>query len=83
MDLVCKKHIDLLFYRDGNIIFMKQCPLKFISGNKWWSTKVGAKFLSDLVMFLILSPDIPLDFSDSTRDVLVKHLTYFSYARKV
>ena len=32
-----------------------------MSGNTGWSTKVVAKLLSDLVIFSILSSDIPLD----------------------
>ena len=36
--------------------------IKLISGNKWWSTKIDAKLLSDVVTFSILSSDIPLDF---------------------
>ena len=31
-------------------------------GYGWWSTKVEAKLLSDLVIFSILSSGIPLDF---------------------
>ena len=38
-----------------------------MSDNKWWSTKVGAKLLSYLVTFSILSSDIPLDFHESIR----------------
>ena len=48
-----------------------------MSGNKWWYTKVGAKLLSDLVIFSILSSDIPLDFHDSIRVVPVKYLVHF------
>ena len=48
-----------------------------MSGNEWWSTKVGAKLLSALVLFSIVSCDIPSDFRDSTRVVLVKFLMYF------
>ena len=33
-------------------------------GNKWWSTKVGAKLLSNLAMFSRLSSDTPLDFHE-------------------
>ena len=47
-----------------------------MSGNKWLSTNVGAKSLSVCVMFSIPSPDIPLDFHDSTWVVLVKYLMY-------
>ena len=48
-----------------------------MSGNKWGSTKVGAKLLSDLVKFSILSSDISLDFHDSIQVVPVKYLMYF------
>ena len=37
-----------------------------MSSNKCWSTKVGPKFLSDLIIFAILSSDILLDFHDSS-----------------
>ena len=35
MDLVCKKYIDLFntFLRLEILLFIKQCPLKFMSGN--------------------------------------------------
>ena len=56
---------------------MKQCPLKFMSSNTRWSTKVWAKLLSDLVIFLIISSDTPLDFHDSMQVVPLKHLMYF------
>ena len=46
------------------LLFIKQRPFKFMSGNKWWSIKIGAKFLSDLAIFSILSFDIPLDFQE-------------------
>ena len=39
--------------------------------------KVGAKLLSDLVIFLIFSSAIPLDFHDSIRVVPLKYLIYF------
>ena len=58
MRLVCNKHLDLL-------LSIKQCPLKVMSGNKLWSTKVGAKLLLDLVILSIFSSDTPLDFHDS------------------
>ena len=32
-------------------LFIKQCPLKFMSANTWWLTKDGARLLSDLVAF--------------------------------
>ena len=36
-----------------------------MSGNTRWSTEVGAKLLSDLVIFSIFSSDVPLDFHES------------------
>ena len=39
-------------------LFFEQCLLKFMSRNKWWSTKVGAKLLSDLVIFSIFSSEL-------------------------
>ena len=48
-----------------------------MSGNKWWSAKVGAKLLPDLVIFSIHSSDIPLDFHDSIWVAPVKYLMYF------
>ena len=59
------------------LFFVKQCRLKSTSHNKWWSTKVGAKLQSDLVIFSILSSEIPLDFQDSIREVPPKYLMYF------
>ena len=43
-----------------------------MSGNKWSSRKVGVKLLSDLVIFSVLSSDIP--FHDSIRVVLLIYL---------
>ena len=40
-----------------------------MSGNKRWPKKVGAKLLSDFVIILLLSSDIPLDFHDAIRVV--------------
>ena len=48
-----------------------------MSGNKWWSTKVGAKFLSDLVISSIFSSDISLDFHESIQVVPIKYLMCF------
>ena len=45
-----------------------------MSGNKWWSTKNGARFLPGLVIFLIFSYDIQLDFHELIRVVLLKYL---------
>ena len=47
------------------LFVIKQCPLKFMSGNKWWSSKVGAKLLPDLFIFSIFFSDFSLDFFDS------------------
>ena len=49
-----------------------------MSGNKRWSTRVGGKLLSDLVIFSILSSNILLDFHDSIRVVPVKYLMYWN-----
>ena len=73
-----KKYIDLIIFLGTEVLFfIRHSPLKFMSGNEWWSTKVGAKFLSDIVIFSRLSSDIPLDFHDSIPVVLVKHLMCF------
>ena len=48
-----------------------------MSDNTWISTKVGAKLLSDLVIFSIFSSEIPLDFHESIGVVLLKYLIYF------
>ena len=48
-----------------------------MSGNKWWSAKFDPKLLSDLVMILILSSYIPLDFHESIPVVPLKYLMYF------
>ena len=45
-----------------------------MSGNTWWSTKVGAKLKSEFVIFLIFSSDVPWDFHESIRVVPLKHL---------
>ena len=39
--------------------------------------KIDAKLLCDLVIFSILSSDIPLNFHDSIRVVPLKYLMYF------
>ena len=43
----------------------------------WWSTKVDAKLLSDLVKFSIFSFDVPLDFHKLIQVVPLKYLMYF------
>ena len=51
-----------------------------MSTNKWstkWSTTFGRKSLSALVMFSILSSDIPSAFHDSIQVVPLKYLMYF------
>ena len=80
MELVYKKYIDIsIFFGIERLFFVKQCPLKFISGIKWCPKKIGAKLLSDLVIFLIFSifsSKFPLDFYDSIRVVPLKYLIY-------
>ena len=71
---MCKKYRFITFLVIEILLFIKQCPLKFVSGNKWRSTKVGAKLLSDLVIFSIRSSDIPLDFHNSIWVVPLKYL---------
>ena len=48
-----------------------------MSGNEWWSTKVGVRLLSDLVLFSIFSSNSLLDFHESIRVVPLKSLMYF------
>ena len=48
-------------------------------GNTWWSTKVGAKLLLDLVIFSILASDISLDFHKLIGVVQVEYLMYLMY----
>ena len=45
--------------------------------NKWWSTKAGAKLLSDLVTFSVLSSGMALDSHASIRVVPLKYLVIF------
>ena len=59
------------------MFFINQCPLKFMSGNKWWSTKVSKKLLSDLVIFSVFSSNVTLDFHESIWVVPLKYLMYF------
>ena len=46
-------------------------------GNKWWSTKVGAKLVSDLVIFSIFSSEIPLDFHELNASSVTKIFNAF------
>ena len=48
-----------------------------MSGNKWWSTRFGAKLFSYLVIFSLFSSEIPLDFHKSILLVSLKYLKYF------
>ena len=74
IDLVCKKCMFIFITFLGiQILFIKQNPLKFMSGNTWWLTKVGVKLLSDLIIFSVFFSDIPLAF----QVVPLKYLTYF------
>ena len=50
-----------------------------MSGNIWWSGKDDAKLLSDLLIFSILSSDIPLNFHDLIQLVPIKYLMYFLF----
>ena len=59
------------------ILFIKEGLLKLMSGNTWWSTIVGTKLLSDLVIFSIFPSDLPLDFQESIRLVPLKNFMYF------
>ena len=43
-----------------------------MSGNTWWSTYVGTKRISDLVIFSIIFSDIQLDFLELIRIVPLK-----------
>ena len=54
-----------------------------MSGNKWWSTKVGAKLLSDLVTFSIFFSNIPLGFHNSIRAVPSNYLRVVLAAKLV
>ena len=45
-------------------------------GNTWWSTKVDAKLLSDLVIISVFSSNNPLDFHESIPVVPLKYLMY-------
>ena len=42
--LICKNYVSFLGIEI--LLFYKQCPLKFMSDNTWWSKKVGAKLMS-------------------------------------
>ena len=48
-----------------------------MSGNTWWSMKVGTKLLSNLAIFSMFSSGIPLDFHESIRKLLLKYLMHF------
>ena len=59
-------------------LFIKLCPLKFMSDAKRRSTKVGEKLqLSDLAIFLIFLFDIPLHFHNSILVGPLKYLMHF------
>ena len=73
MDLVCKKYINLLLFRN-RILFVKQCLSKFISGKK-----SGLKLLSDLVIFSIFSSAIPMNFYKSIRVVPIFNVFFSCY----
>ena len=72
----------ITFFRDRILLFIKQCPSKFMFGRKWWSKKVGAKLLSDLVVFSIFYSDMPIDFQESIWAVLLFDVTLFGLLSK-
>ena len=47
-----------------------------MSGNKWGSTKYGAKLLSTIVVFSMFSCQIPLHFHKSIPVVPLKYLMH-------
>ena len=47
-----------------------------MSGNTWWTAKIGAKLLSDLAIFLIFSSSITLDFRGSICVMPLKYLIF-------
>ena len=59
------------------LLVNEQYLLKLLSGSNEWSTKVGTKLLSDLVIFSILLSDIPLDLNDSIWVVVAKYSMCF------
>ena len=65
------------------ILFIKQCQWKVMSGNKWWSIKIGEKLLSDLVIFSIFFSKILLVFYNSIRVVPLNYLIYFLAGIKI
>ena len=46
-----------------------------MSGNTWWN--VGAKLLSDLVIFSVFPFKVLLDFHESIQGVPLKYSMYF------
>ena len=81
MDLVCQKYIYIYifisFLKIELVLFIKQCPFKFMCVNTLSSTKVGAKWLSDLVIFSIVSSDIPLIFQRINSKSDIKFSVFF------
>ena len=75
---MCKKYRYITFQGIEILFFIKQCPQKFMFGNEWWSIKVGAKLLSDLVIFSILSFEILLDFYEYILLVAWIYSLYFT-----
>ena len=59
------------------ILFIKQCPLKSMSGDIWLLTNIGVKRFSDLVIFSVFSSDISIDFHESIQVQPLKFLIYF------
>ena len=75
---MCKKYRYITFLGIEILFFIKQFPQKFMFGNEWWSIKVGAKLLSDLVIFSILSFEILLDFYEYILLVAWIYSLYFT-----
>ena len=60
------------------ILIIKQHPLEIMSGNSWSSKNVGAKLLSDSVIFSISFVDSPLDFDESLQ-VVSLFFSWYNY----
>ena len=52
----------MVTFPESGSLFIEQCPLNFTSGDGRVSIKVGAKLLSDVVIFSIYFSEILLDF---------------------
>ena len=77
-----EKYIFITFL-ELEILIIKQFPLKFMSGNKRWSTKIDEKLLSDLVIFSVFSSENTLDLHQSIPVASLKYLMYFLAGIKI